>query len=75
MQKVLRTACKGTSVTIRELFMELTQQDLADIKNGDLLAADLRNLVMDMADSKDNVFLYRVNVRHNNVDPNSDGFF
>ncbi len=60
LQRILEKACKGTSVTTRELFVELTQDDLASVKNGELTAEDLRLLVLDLADSKENAQLYRV---------------
>jgi hypothetical protein len=64
LQEVLKAACKGTSVTTRELIKELTIDEVADIKNGYITAADLIDLVMDLAESKDNIELYRVKVKN-----------
>ena len=64
LQAILETSCKGTSVTTRELIKELTIDDLADIKNGDMTATDLTNLVVELADYKDNIKLYRVKVKN-----------
>lgn len=64
LQTILETACKGTSVTTRELLKELTTDDLADIRNGDMTFEDIVSLVMDLADNKDNITLYRVKVKN-----------
>jgi exopolyphosphatase/pppGpp-phosphohydrolase len=59
-QKTLEKACAGTSVTTRELVAALNTYDLAAIREGDMDAKDLKSLVMDIADSKDNASRYRV---------------
>ena len=63
LQFILKTACTGTSVTTRDLIKELTKDDLADIKNGYMTANDLTDLVMELADNKDNKQLYRVKAK------------
>lgn len=75
LQTTLEAACKGTSVTTRELIKELTIDDIADIKSGDLTTADLVNIVLDMADDKDNAKLYRVKVKSNESDSSPDNVF
>jgi hypothetical protein len=64
LQTILKTACKGTSVTTRELLKELTTDDLADIRNGDMTTDDIVSLVLELADNKDNIKLYRVKVKN-----------
>ena len=64
LQTILETACKGTSITTRELIKELTMDDLADIKNGEITATDLTNLVLELADNKDNIMSYRLKVKN-----------
>jgi hypothetical protein len=75
LQSILETACKGTSVTTRELIKELTIDDLADIKSGDMSAADLTSLVLELADNKDNEVLYRVKVKNIESNNSPDGLF
>ena len=64
LQAILEAACKGTSVTTRELLKELTTDDLADIRYGDMTISDLMNLVLELADNKDNIKLYRIKVKN-----------
>lgn len=59
-QKTLEKACSGTSVTTRELIAALNSYDLAAIREGEMDAEDLKTLVLDIADSKDNASRYRV---------------
>jgi hypothetical protein len=75
LQTILETACKGTSVTTRELFKELTIDDLAEIKNGDMTATDLANLVLELADNKDNIKLYRIKVKNTESNNSSSSEF
>ena len=75
LQAILETACKGTSVTTRELFKELTIDDLAEIKNGDMTATDLANLVLELADNKDNIKLYRIKVKNTESNNSSSSEF
>tara|TARA_R110002096_G_scaffold78934_11_gene185512 strand:+ start:1227 stop:1478 length:252 start_codon:yes stop_codon:yes gene_type:complete len=72
LQAALETACKGTSVTTRELVKELTVDEIAEIKSGDITAADLVNLVLELADNKDNATLYRIKVKNNESDNSPD---
>ena len=75
LQTILETACKGTSITTRELIKELTADDLADIKNGDLPVEDINSLVLELADNKDNIALYRIKVKNNESNnPPTDTF-
>ncbi len=75
LQSILEAACKGTSITTRELIKELTIDDLADIKSGDMSAADLMSLVLELADNKDNEVLYRVKVKNTEYNNSPDGLF
>ena len=59
-QKLLQTACKGTSVTTRDLAKELTLNDIASIKAGEIGLDYIREIVSDLADSIDNESLYKV---------------
>ena len=72
LQAALEVACKGTTVTPRELIKELSKDELLEIKSGDLTVADLRNLVTEMADDKDNIEQYRINVKNSDYN-NSPG--
>lgn len=75
LQIVLETACKGTSVTPRDLVKELSIDDLADIKNGDMTATDLVNLVTELADNIDNAKIYRVKVKNTETKNTFDGIY
>jgi hypothetical protein len=75
LQTILETACKGTSITARELIKELTAADLAEIMSGDMTAADLKSLVLDLADDKDNAQLYRIKVKNNESDNSTGNIF
>lgn len=75
LHTTLKSACKGTSVTTRELLKELTSEDLVEIKTGEMTVDDLKNVVLDLADNKDNAKLYRINVKDNNADPFAENLF
>ncbi len=75
LQTILETACKGTSVTTRELLKELTIDDLADIRNGDMTTDDIVSLVLELADNKDNIKLYRVKVKNTESNNSPSGIF
>ena len=66
-QKTLEQACQGTSVTTKELIAELTKYDLEAIREGEMTADDLKPLVFDIADGKDNANIYRVEQKSSNV--------
>ena len=59
-QKFLLKACQGTSVTPRDLVSALTLEDIAAIKSGEMVVGDVLEIVVDLADSKDNELLYKV---------------
>ena len=59
-QRFLQAACKGTTVTPRELVVALTIDDIRRIKSGDLIIDDVREIVKDLADSKDNAAIYKI---------------
>ncbi len=59
-QRLLQRACKGTSVTTRDLVRELTLNDIASIKTGEIGLDYIKEIVSDLADSKDNESLYKV---------------
>lgn len=67
LQKTLTEACQGTSVTTRELIAELSKYDLTAIREGEMTADDLKPLVLDIADGKDNVNVYRVEQKNSGV--------
>lgn len=60
LQKILEKACKGTAVTTRELITALSAYDLAAIREGEITAEDLKTIVSDIADDKENADRYRV---------------
>lgn len=47
-------------MTPRELVGALSYDDIVSIKTGDLLVEDVLEIVKDLADSKDNAFLYKI---------------
>lgn len=47
-------------MTPRELVSALTLDDIAAIKSGEMVVGDVLDIVVDLADSKDNELIYKV---------------
>ena len=72
-QSLLLAACQGTSVTTRELIKVLSLEEIALIKSGDINPDEIKEVVLDLADSKDNEPLYKVPMRKRGAnDPYDD---
>ena len=52
LQKILAKACAGTIVTTKELVKELSREDFVNIKEGEMTVDDLRQIVLDLVESK-----------------------
>jgi len=72
-QLLLLAACEGTSVTTRELVKELSSEEITLIKSGEISLDDIKEIVNDLADSKDNEPLYKVSMRKKGKDEPYDG--
>ncbi len=67
-QSQLQAACEGTSVSTRELVKELSVEEIALIKSGDISLEEIKETVRDLADTKDNEQLYKVSTRKRAAD-------
>ncbi len=56
--KLIGKACKGTTVTTKELLRELVDNGYQNFKELDLTLEDLKMIVSDIADSKEISALY-----------------
>ena len=56
--KLLEKACKGTSITPRELLRELVNSGYKNLYDLDLSLDDLKMIVSDLEDSKETSVLY-----------------
>ncbi len=56
--KLLEKACKGTSITPRELIRELVYSGYKNLYDLDLTLDDLKMIVSDLEDSKETSVLY-----------------
>ena len=65
LHQVLSLACEGSCVTFRELFTTLSQEEIQAIKAGEIGIDDLKEIVNDLADSKQNTDHYKVPMRNN----------
>ena len=74
-QSFLIAACEGTSVTTRELVKELSLEDIALIKSGDISLDEIKEIVLDLADAKDNELLYKVTIRKKGITEPDDSNF
>ena len=72
-QLLLLAACEGTSVTTRELIKELSSEEVTLIKSGDITLNEIKEIVLDLADSKDNEPLYKVPIRKQSTDKPYEG--
>ena len=57
--ELLRKACDGTPMTVKELISGLTPVQLNSLRQGELDLEDLKSIVSDLLDEKDNFSLYR----------------
>lgn len=71
-QSLLLAACEGTSVTTRELVKELSSEEITLIKSGDITLDEIKEIVLDLADSKNNEPLYKVPMRKQSTDKSYD---
>ena len=72
-QLLLLAACDGTSVTTRELVKEFSLEEIALIKSGDITLDEIKEIVLDLADSKDNEPLYKIPTKKQGKDEPFDG--
>ena len=62
LNQILTSACEGSEITFRELYTVLTPQDIQGIKTGEIGLEDLKDIVNELLDSKENAESYKVNV-------------
>ena len=74
-QSLLLAACKGTSITTRELVKELSFEEITLIKSGDISLEEIKEIVIDLADTKDNEQLYKVSLGKKSTDVPDDSNF
>ena len=67
-QSLLLLACEGTSVTTRELIKALSIEEITLLKCGDISLDEIKEIVHDLADSKDNELLYKVPLKKRDTD-------
>ena len=58
--RLLAKACKGTSITPRELLRELIGIGYQNVSDIDFSLEDLKEIVADLVDSKDNAAIYNI---------------
>lgn len=52
LQEILKQACADTIVSTKELIKELSRDDLINIREGEMTVDDLRQIVLDLIESK-----------------------
>ena len=52
LQDILKKACADTIVSTKELVKELSRDDLVNIREGEMTVGDLRQIVLDLVESK-----------------------
>ena len=60
LNQILKSACDGSEITFRELFTVLSPEDIQAIKTGEIGLEDLKDIVKELLDSKENIGSYKV---------------
>ena len=56
----LNLACIGTLISPKELLRQLTASEVTSIMEGELTVEDLRTIVQELVEDKENALIYRV---------------
>ena len=59
----LSLACLETSVSTKELLRKLTTSEVTSIMDGELTIEDLKIIVQELVEDKENVLIYRTPVK------------
>jgi hypothetical protein len=65
LHKVITRACKGTTISFREIFSTLSVHEIDAIKAGEIGVQDLKDLIDELVDSKSNIERYTIPIRKN----------
>ncbi len=65
VNQVLNQACEGTSISFRELYAALSRDEISGIKDGVIGVEDIREIVLELDDSKSNEERYKMPISKN----------